>query len=59
MFSEVKGRRAKHFLFLSSFLVTVVLAIVLASTGYTGTDEGSPEAGEKGSYTVYGVEIPV
>jgi hypothetical protein len=59
MFSEVKGRRAKHFLFLSSFLVTVVLAIALDSTGYTGTDEGSPEAGEKGSYTVYGVEIPV
>jgi hypothetical protein len=59
MFSEVKGRRAKHILFLSSFLVTMILAIMLASTGYTGTDEGSPEAGEKGSYTVYGVQIPL
>ena len=58
MIREVKGRRAKQFLFLISFATTGVLAIVLAATGYTGTGSGSVEPGDKDSYTVYGVEIP-
>jgi len=58
MFSEAKGRRAKHYFFITSFLVTMILALTLASTGYTGTGEVDVEPGEKGSYTVYGVEIP-
>lgn len=58
MFSEAKGRRAKHYFFITSFLVTMILALTLASTGYTGTGEADVEPGEKGSYTVYGVEIP-
>ena len=58
MFSEAKGSRAKHYFFIISFLVTMILALTLASTGYTGTGEAEKEPGEKGSYTVYGVEIP-
>jgi hypothetical protein len=58
MVSEVKGRRAKHYFFIFSFLVTVILAIVLASTGYSGTDEEGLGAENKDSYSVYGVEIP-
>jgi hypothetical protein len=54
----VKGRRAKHYFFLFSFLGMIMLAVGLASTAYTSADTGDPEPGEKGSYTVYGVEIP-
>ena len=55
---DAKGRRVKHYFFITSFLVTVIMAIALASTGYTGTGEEGIESGEKDSYTVYGVEIP-
>jgi membrane-bound lytic murein transglycosylase D len=58
MVREVKGRRAKRYLFLISFIITGVLAIVLAATGYTGTGSGPIEPENKESYTVYGVEIP-
>jgi hypothetical protein len=58
MVSVVKGRRAKHYFFITSFLLTIILAIGLASTGYTAADTGDTKPGEKGSYTVYGVEIP-
>jgi len=58
MVREVKGRRAKQFLFLISFATTGVLAIVLAATAYTGTGSGSIVPENKESYTVYSVEIP-
>ena len=58
MASEVKGRRATHYFFIFSFLLTIILAVGLASTAYTGTEDGATEPGEKGSYKVYGVEIP-
>jgi membrane-bound lytic murein transglycosylase D len=52
------SRRAKHYLFLISFAITGVLAVLLASTGYSGTASGSVTPEGKDSYTVYGVEIP-
>ena len=58
MSREAKGRRASHYLFITSFIVTVILAVSLATTGYTGTGDGSVEPGDKESYVVYGVEIP-
>lgn len=54
----MKGRRAKQYLFLISFTVTGVLAIILAATGYTDTGSGSVVPEDKACYTVYGVEIP-
>jgi len=58
MSREAKGRRASHYLFISSFIVTIILAVAVATTGYTGTGDGSVEAGERESYVVYGVNIP-
>lgn len=58
MVREANGKRAKQYFFLISFLLIIVLAITLASTGYTGTDGVTVEPGEKSSYTVFGVEIP-
>jgi len=58
MVRETKGRRAKQYLFLISFTITGVLAIVLATTGYTDTGSGSVVPEDKDSFTVYGVEIP-
>ncbi len=57
MSREVKGRRAKHYLFITSFIVTVILAVVLASSAYTGTGDGTVDA-DKETYVVSGVEIP-
>ena len=54
---EANRRRALHYFFITSFVVTVVLAIGLASNGYTGTGDGVEEP-DKEYYTVYGVEIP-
>jgi len=58
MSREAKGRKALHYLIITSFVTTVVLAIALATTGYTASGEGSVESDEKDSYAVYGVEIP-
>lgn len=58
MVSEAKGRRVLYYVFITSFLGTIILAVALATTGYTGTAEDEIESGEKDSYTVYGVEIP-
>jgi len=55
---EVNSRRAKNYFFIASFSVTMILAIVLASTGYTGTDDTEVAFGDKLSFSVYGVEIP-
>jgi hypothetical protein len=58
MSREVNGKRAKHILFVASFLITLILGVALTSTGYTGTEEEPVEPPEKESYTVYGVPIP-
>jgi len=58
MSREAKGRRVLHYLIITSFVTTVVLAIALAGTGYTAGGEESVESDEKDSYVVYGVEIP-
>jgi membrane-bound lytic murein transglycosylase D len=58
MSREAKGRKALHYLIITSFVTTVVLALALATTGYTASGEGSVESDEKDSYVVYGVEIP-
>lgn len=58
MVREDKGRRAKHYLFLISFVITGALAVGLATTGYTGTKSVSVEPGDKELYTVCSVEIP-
>jgi len=55
---EEKSSRVLHYLFIGSFVVTGILALGLATTGYTGTGEGSAEPDSKESYAVYGVEIP-
>ena len=55
---EVKSSKALHYLFISSFVGMGILAIGLATTGYTGTGEGSVEPDNKESYVVYGVDIP-
>ena len=57
MVREANRRRALHYFFITSFVVTVVLALGLAVTGYTGTTDGAVEP-DKESYSVYGVEIP-
>ena len=57
MVREANRRRALHYFFITSFVVTVVMALGLAVTGYTGTTDGAVET-DKESYTVYGVEIP-
>ena len=54
---EAKGRRATYYIFISSFIVMILMALGLATTAYTGTDEDELEA-DRASYTVYGVEIP-
>jgi len=58
MSREAKGSRAVHYLIITSFVATVIMAVALASTAYTGTTEGSVEHGDKEVYVVYGVEIP-
>jgi membrane-bound lytic murein transglycosylase D len=58
MFRADNGRRAKHYLFLLSFTITTVLAVVLAANGYTGIGQDSVVPAEKESYHVYNVEIP-
>jgi len=58
MVRVVKGRRVKHIFFIASFFLTLILAAGLASTGYSGTEEGSLESGDRDSFRVYGVEIP-
>jgi hypothetical protein len=57
MVREANRRRTFHYFFITSFVVTVVLALGLATTGYTGTADEAVEP-DKESYTVYGVEIP-
>jgi peptidoglycan lytic transglycosylase D len=57
MVREANRRRTLHYFFITSFVVTVVLALGLTVTGYTGTADGAVET-DKESYTVYGVEIP-
>jgi hypothetical protein len=58
MFRADKGRRVKHHLFLILFSITTVLAVALASNGYTGTGSGSVVPPDKESYNVYSVELP-
>lgn len=58
MIVVVNGKRLKHFFFFISFFLILILAIGLASTGYSGSAEDDDEVKEKASYTVYGVEIP-
>jgi len=58
MSREAKGGRVLHYLFITSFVVTAILAVTLASTGYTGTSDLPEEPGDKESYAVFGVEIP-
>ncbi|MEA3462188.1 MAG: lytic transglycosylase domain-containing protein [Bacteroidota bacterium] len=53
-----KSSKALHYLFIILFVVTGILAIGLATTGYTGIGEGSVEPDNKESYAVYGVDIP-
>lgn len=58
MSREDKSNRVLHYIFIGSFVVTGILALGLATTGYTGTGEGSVEPDNKESYAVYGVDIP-
>jgi len=58
MVSEKRARRVKHYLFLISFGITAILAVVLATSGYTGTPSGSVNPDERESFTVYGLKIP-
>lgn len=58
MAREEKGRRVRQYVFLISFGITAVLAVVLATTGYTGTSSGTLIPDEKESFKVYGLEIP-
>lgn len=54
----VNGRKLRHFFFIASFILVLILAIGLASTGYSGSFEEEGGVEEKAAYTVYGVEIP-
>jgi hypothetical protein len=54
----LNGRKLRIFFFFTSFFMVLILAIGLASTGYSGSAEDDGEVEEKTSYTVYGVEIP-
>jgi len=58
MLREKKDKRALSYLFFGLFTSTAVLAVVLAATGYTGTESGSVNSENKESYMVYGVEVP-
>jgi hypothetical protein len=55
---EKKGKRALYDLIMISFVITGIMSVGLAATGYTGTRSDKIEPDEKSSYTVYGVEIP-
>ena len=55
---EDKSNRVLHYFFIGSFVVTGLLALGLATTGYSGNGEGSAEPENKESYAVYGVDIP-
>lgn len=55
---ERKGKKTLYNLIMISIIVTGIMAVGLAATGYTGTRSGHIESDEKSSYTVYGVEIP-
>lgn len=54
----MRGRSAKHYFFISFFILTIFLAIGLVSTGHAVSGHGALDKGEKESYTVYGVDIP-
>jgi membrane-bound lytic murein transglycosylase D len=58
MVRERSSRRTKRHLFMISFALTVVLAVVLAATGYTGVDSDLVVPADEQLFTVNGVEIP-
>ena len=58
MAREENSRRAKHLLFLILFVLVGGLAVMVASTGYTGTSDGKVEPEDQEDYMVSGVEIP-
>jgi peptidoglycan lytic transglycosylase D len=53
-----KGSRAIYYLLIVTFFGSGIIALVLASTGYTGTGADSIKPVDKEAYSVYGVEIP-
>ena len=55
---KLNSRQAKHILFLLFFAFTVILAVMVVSTGYTGIPDGKVDSANKESFTVYGVELP-
>jgi hypothetical protein len=53
----VKGKRIKEIGFFTFFAITVAFAVLVTSTGYSGSAEDDPvRSGD--SYSVYGVDIP-
>ena len=55
----MKRKRARHLLFLTLFIVAGVMAILVATTGYSdGINNDPVKPGTRESYMVYGVEIP-
>jgi membrane-bound lytic murein transglycosylase D len=58
MARDVIYRRAKHILFLMLFVIAGGLAILVVTTGYTGTNDGKVEPDHRETYSVYGVEFP-
>lgn len=57
MIREEQGRRVKHILFLTLFVIVGGLGVTVATTGYTSSSDEKVEP-DKDSYSVYGVEIP-
>ena len=57
MVRGANGKRALPYFFIASFIGTVILALGLARTGYSGSGDGEVKT-NKESYTVFGVDIP-
>ena len=54
-----QSKRARHLLFFTSFIVTGIMAVLVATTGYSdGINNDPMKPGIGDSYMVYGVKIP-
>ena len=57
--SRVKqGRRTKHHIFILFFVATLVLALSVVSTAYTGTGDDEVKPDRRESMVAYGVQMP-
>jgi membrane-bound lytic murein transglycosylase D len=56
---KMRGKKIKQLIFMIMFMISGGLALLVATTGYSGNDEAdSITPPGKAAYTVYGVEVP-